>query len=129
MNLEEMLPIGSIPTILPNIASTTSFETKITKNCHFLTGIDFNLLSMQKDVKCPRIFFSIKLFTKGKIFASCSNFHQNWSASEEKKIPRRCQPAKTAVSPLSSPLGTSITSRRLDFWEISTFNVGIFAYF
>ena len=57
MNLEEMLPIGSIPTILPDIASTTLFETKITKNCHFLTGIDFNLLSMQKDVKCRRIFF------------------------------------------------------------------------
>ena len=53
-----MLPIGSIPTILPNIASTTSFETKITKNCHFLTGIDFNLLSMQKDVKFPRIFLA-----------------------------------------------------------------------
>ena len=53
-----MLPIGSIPTILPNIASTTLFETKITKNCHFLIGIDFNLLSMQKDVKCPRIFLA-----------------------------------------------------------------------
>ena len=58
MNLEGMLPIGSIPTILPNIASTTLFETEITKNCHFLTGIDFNLLSMQKDVKCPRIFLT-----------------------------------------------------------------------
>ena len=87
MNLEGMLPIGSIPTILPNIACTTLFETKITKNCHFLTGIDFNLLSMQKDVKCPRIFFSIKRFTKDKIFTSCFNFDQNWSISEEKKCP------------------------------------------
>ena len=124
-----MLPIGSIPTILPDIASTTLFETKITKNCHFLTGIDYNLLSMQKDVKCRRIFFSTKRFTKGKICTSCSNFHQNWSASEEKIMPRRCQPTKTAVSPLCSPLGTSITSRRLDFCETATFNVGIFAYF
>ena len=53
-----MLPIRSIPTIFPNIASTTLFETRITKNCHFLTGIDCNLLSMQKDVKFPRIFLA-----------------------------------------------------------------------
>ena len=91
MNLKEMLCIGSIPTILPNIASTTLSETKIARHCYFLTGIDFNLLSMQKDVKCPRIFFvSIKRFTKGKIFTSCVNFDQNWSTSEKKKIPRRC---------------------------------------
>ena len=87
MNLEEMLSIGSIPTILPNFAYTALFETKIAKNGYFLTGIDFNLLSMQKDVKCPRICFSIKRFTKGKIFTSCFNFDQNWSTSEEKKCP------------------------------------------
>ena len=62
MNLKEMLSIGNIPTISPNIAFTTLFKrkkkrrAKIATSCYFLTGMHFNLLSMQKDVKCPRIF-------------------------------------------------------------------------
>ena len=129
MNLEEMLPIGSIPTILPNIASTTLFETKITKNCYFLTGIDFNLFSMQKDAKCRRIFLASNDLQRVKYLHPVPIFIKIGVLVRKKKMPQRCQPAKTAVSPLFSPLGTSITSRRLDFWETATFNVGIFAYF
>ena len=33
-------------------------------------------------------FFSIKRFTKGKIFTSSFNFDQNWSISEEKNAPK-----------------------------------------
>ena len=64
MNLEGILPIGSTPTILPNIASTTLFETKITKNCHFLIGIDFNLLSVQKDVKRVKYLHPVSILIK-----------------------------------------------------------------
>ena len=128
MNLEGMLPIGSIPTILPNIASTTLFETKITKNCHFLTGIDFNLLSMQKDVKCPRIFLASNDLQRVKYLHPVSILIKIGVLVRKKNAPKMLACENSRFSSLLAA-GTSITSRRLDFWGIATFNVGIFAYF
>ena len=123
-----MLPIGSIPTILPNIASTTLFETKITKNCHFLTGIDFNLLSMQKDVKCPRIFLASNDLQRVKYLHPVSILIKIGVLVRKKNSPKMLACENSRFSSLLAA-GTSITSRRLDFWGIATFNVGIFAYF
>ena len=114
MNLEGMLPIGSIPTILPNIASTTLFETEITKNCHFLKGIDFNLLSMQKDVKCPRIFLASNDLQRVKYLHPVSILIKIGVLVRKKNAPKMLACENSRFSSLLAA-GTSITSRRLDF--------------